>query len=356
MDSANIESARSTFFGEGRLPVAAVRQPVLRSWIRCTELGLVQRSLSDLGPVPDSELRALQQRNDLLRRLCRPELELLAAEARESDSVVVLTDGDGMILDAIGDAAFSTHAARMALRPGVSWKEANTGTNAIGTALAERKPIAVHGGEHFFADHGLLSCAAVPIMDPGGVVVGALDMSGPSSVGNGHALGLVRMAVDQIEHRLFQRGFDGCRVLRFHDDPAMLGTSREGILVFRDTRLVAANRRGLSLVGRHWDALDECAIDDLLEERRSHGADLLMRLRVGTSAVGRWDVAGRTAHAPVASETALGTQPAAALADREAELIDAAVLACDGNVSQAARQLGIHRSTIHRHLRRRQAN
>ncbi|MCP5762644.1 sigma-54-dependent Fis family transcriptional regulator, partial [Klebsiella pneumoniae] len=75
--------------------------------------------------------------------------------------------------------------------------------------------------------------------------------------GHGHALGLIWLAVDQIEHRLFRDRFVDCSVLRMHDDAAMLGTVREGILVFGDDRLLAANRRGLSLVGRSWDALDD---------------------------------------------------------------------------------------------------
>ncbi len=40
------------------------------------------------------------------------------------------------------------------------------------------------------------------------------------------------------------------------------------------------------------------------------------------------------------------------LADERAEAIDAALATHDGNVSAAARQLGVHRSTIHRHLAR----
>ncbi len=85
---------------------------------------------------------------------------MLAGEARDTGSVVILADADGMILDTIGDTGFLSRAAQVALRPGVSWTEASTGTNAIGTAIAERRPITVHGPEHFFAEHAVLSCAA----------------------------------------------------------------------------------------------------------------------------------------------------------------------------------------------------
>ncbi|MDF7774061.1 helix-turn-helix domain-containing protein [Sphingomonas sp. AOB5] len=355
MESASIDLARRAFFGEGTLPVADVRRPVLQSWIRCVDLGLAERTLPRVAPLSEGDLHVLHQRHDALRRLCRPELETLAGEARETGSVVILADGEGMILDTLGDTGFASRAAQVALKPGVSWKEASTGTNAIGTAIAERRPIAVHGSEHFFAGHGVLSCAATPIMDPRGAIIGALDISGASTVGHSHALGMIRMAVDQIEHRLFRQRFEDCRILRFHDDAAMIGSSREGILVFREERLVAGNRRGLALVGRHWDALDESVAEELLEERAWHGADVLLRLNTGATAVGRWDDdaigwpmldirPGRPSTARGGSE----------LADREAELIDSALASAKGNISKAARRLGIHRSTLHRHLSRRQ--
>ena len=356
MDTVGIDSAREAFFGEGRLPVMTVRPPVLQSWIRCTDLGLGQRLLPSLAPLPDGDLRALRERHNALRRLCRPELETLAGEARETGSVVILADGDGMILDTLGDLGFAARAAQVALQPGVSWKEASTGTNAIGTAIAERKPVAVHGSEHFFAGHGVLSCACTQIMDPRGAIIGELDISGPSTIGHGHALGMIRMAVDQIEHRLFRQRFDDCRVLRFHDDPAMLGSSREGILVFREDRLVAGNRRGLALVDRHWDALDESSIEELFEERAHHGAVLELRLGTGASAVGRWDApAERSGLSNAHFEDSFGHKNSA-FAMRDAELIESALAEARGNVSKAARHLGIHRSTIHRHLgRQRQA-
>jgi sigma-54 dependent transcriptional regulator, acetoin dehydrogenase operon transcriptional activator AcoR len=121
-------------------------------------------------------------------------------------------------------------------------------------------------------------------------------------------------------------------VLRLHDDAAMLGTAREGILVFRDEQLVAANRRGLSLVGRSWEALDDTALGEVLD-MRSQAARGHLRLTNGATLIGGWDGDARAG----------GMEWS----------IDAALAAHDGNVTAAARQLGVHRSTIHRHLARR---
>jgi transcriptional regulator of acetoin/glycerol metabolism len=155
----------------------------------------------------------------------------------------------------------------VALRPGVLWHETSTGTNAIGTALAERRAVAVRGAEHYFDPHRVLSCYAAPIFDPQGQVMGGLDISGHANIAHTHALGMVRMAVDQIEHRFFDNAPADCEVLRVHSDSALLGTAREGVLVFRDRCLIAANRFGLGLLGLDWLVLGKQRFDELFTAR-----------------------------------------------------------------------------------------
>ncbi len=291
-------AARKQFFQHGRpdRPLnALVSEPILRSWQRCAEQGLDSAALPRLEPLTAHELRAIAERHEKLRRLCRPEIESLYADAMQTGCVVVLTDAEGLILDALGNADFAARAAQVALRPGVLWGESSTGTNAVGTALVEGRPIAVHGGEHYYDPHGILSCSAAPILDPYGQTVGALDLSGPAAVDHRHALALVRMAVAQIEHRFFDEDFAGRRILRLQSDRALLGTAREGVLVFEDDRLVAANRTGLGLVGADWSALGERQVGELLERlprpdgeahalRGADGSALYARLDAGPAA------------------------------------------------------------------------
>lgn len=345
---SSIASARDQFFGEGRMPSDRVGHAVLRSWIRCSDMGLRERAMPAFDPLSSGDLRHLHDRHARFTRLCRPELELLGVEARETGSVVILTDAAGMILDTLGDTAFAGRAAQVALRPGVDWSEASTGTNAIGVALAERRAVAVHGAEHFFSGHQVLSCAATPIMDPRGALLGVLDISGTSRIPHTHALGLVRMAVNQIEHRLLRQRFEGCRVLRLHADASMLGTVREGALVFRDNLLVAANRRGLSLAGLGWDALDQTDFTEIFDTAppASRGPGLL-RSHKGESFACDWEDAGTGPDPLGMTETA---PCSATLQDAETTLILRTLRDCGGNVSEAARRLGIHRSTIHRRM------
>jgi len=266
-------AARRQFFLHGKSTDALVSEPILRSWQRCAENGLDNAALPKLEPLTSGELRQVTERHERLRRLCRPEIESLYADAMQTGCVVILTDADGMILETLGSADFAARAAQVSLRPGVAWGEATTGTNAVGTALIEGRPIAVHGAEHYYDPHGILSCSAAPILDPYGRTVGALDLSGPAAVDHRHALGLVRLAVEQIEHRFFEEGFGGRRVLRFQTERAMLGTAREGILVFEDDRLVAANRNGLGLIGMDWSALGNRRAEELFDRMPGKGVD-----------------------------------------------------------------------------------
>lgn len=339
---ATIRTARDRFFGRGQLPADQVNHAILRSWMRCAEQGLDAGAPPTIEPLTAGELKDACERHDLLRRLGRPELDALNLEARETGAVVLLTNADGLVLDSVGDAAFAGRAAEMALRPGAAWSEATAGTNAIGTALAERRAVAVHGGEHFFESHQALSCATAPILDPRGVAVGALDLSCPASLRPTHALGLVRLAAEQIERRLFDHAVTAMTVVRFHNDQALLDGGRAGALVFDGDRLVGANRRGLALVGRGWDCLDETRFEDLF-------AAELERLPERVEMV---SLDGVRFQAMVQRPGASGPPAFAASTLEEAETLAmrAALAASGGNISKAARSLGVHRSTLYRRV------
>jgi transcriptional regulator of acetoin/glycerol metabolism len=264
---ADVMRARQEFFDHGAAPEGLAPE-ILRSWRRCAERGFDSHADPRIEPIGQSEFRDFHERNDELIRLSRPELEALAAEARDTASLVILTDGAGLVLDAFGDPGFAGKAAGVALRRGVKWAEASTGTNAIGAALVERRPIEVRGSEHFFDSHRILTCAAAPIFDPRGALVGALDLSGHATVPQLHALSLIRLGVDQIEHRMFAHGFDGREVVRLHADPELIGTPQEGVLVFEGARLVAANRHALRLLDLDWNALGSRTFGDLFDATR----------------------------------------------------------------------------------------
>lgn len=277
-----VHAARRQLLERHELRTDLLPDAIARSWARCVQHGFDAHRAPILEPLSETQLREVRERHDALTRLARPALTALEADARTTGSVVLLANQEGLILESVGSSTFASRAARVALRPGVPWNEASTGTNAIGGALLELAPLVVHGEEHFFEGHRTLTCAAAPIRDGRGRVLGVLDLSGHAATAHDHALGLVQLAVDQIEHRWFDEVDARSEVLRFHADAALLGTPQEGVLVLEHGRLVGANRHALALTGLSWDSLARTAWGEVLRADLRRGRDVqAFRLQSG---------------------------------------------------------------------------
>ncbi|CAD5372991.1 Transcriptional regulator of acetoin/glycerol metabolism [Rubrivivax sp. A210] len=233
---------------------------IRRSWQRC---GHLDRAPVDAAPLAGASLRERREMAARLLACALPELDALTEHASGNGCVVVLTDASGLILEEIGSPDFLPQAERVALTPGVEWTEARRGTNAIGTALAESTPVLVQGREHYLPQNAAIGCAAAPIFTATGNVAGVLDISGEAARVNRHALGLVRMAAQQIEHRLLLAGARG-HLLRFHREQGLLGSPREALMVVEDGCITGANRVALALLGRRWDELLGQDVDAVL--------------------------------------------------------------------------------------------
>ena len=262
-----LKLARQQLQDQGRVQAGLISERLNQSWQRSLSHGLVPAGRAPGAPHASAPqlARALEQQQALVAH-ARPVMEFLAEQTRDTNSMVILADAQGMLLQALGDAPFLDRAQRVALRPGANWHEQWRGTNAIGTALADGAPTVVHGGEHFLARNGFLTCTAAPIFDPAGRTLGALDISGDHRSYHRHTLGLVRTAANMIEHRLFEHQHAGHLKLRIHSQPEGIATVAEGLLALDDSgRLVGANRQALVLLGLLWDALHSSAIERALQ-------------------------------------------------------------------------------------------
>ncbi|MDC7986753.1 sigma 54-interacting transcriptional regulator [Rhodoplanes sp. TEM] len=274
-DPQTVLKARQRFLVEGVVPARGIPGSIGRSWVRCAALGLKMDFLPRFEPLSYREFRDVHSRNDELVRAARVEMDALDDDARMTGAIVILTDPTGIVLSRTGNVEFAELASRVALRPGIPWSEENVGTNAIGTAIAERQEVRVVGAEHFFDVHRVLSCSAVPIFGPTGDIVGVLDLTNASEIPQTHTLALVRRAAEQIESHLFNDRFRDHEQVHFHCDPGLMGTLHEGRLAFEDDRVVGANRRALRLLGLDWSDLGAKRFGDLFDVARGH----IMRAR-----------------------------------------------------------------------------
>ena len=226
-------------------PASVIR----RSWQRCAAGGL-----SSAAPLPDARTSRTSLSNRLeanarLLAFAQPIMEHLHQQIARSSSTILLADDAGVILRAVGDADFAGHAARIALQPGHSWAETAMGTNAIGTALAEQRAVAVIGADHYLERNRFLTCIAAPIHAPTGGVLGILDISTSAQVTPVHAQALLQTTAEIIENRLIETLPDAALTIRFHPRPEALSSPLEGLAVFDDTgRLLACNRRAERLL------------------------------------------------------------------------------------------------------------
>ncbi len=280
-----LTQARLLFNQQGAVPGGMVAEPILRSWRRCADLGFDMRGVRRAELMTQGELREAQQRNEALRRLSEPAMSMLRREAGGSDGLVILSDAQGLVLDSDGDTGFAQRASRVALMPGAPWDEAAAGTNAIGTALVEGRPIAVHGAEHYFEPNRILTCAAVPITDSEGRTLGVLDLSSPARDLRPDVLELVRAAVDLIEHRLFEQAYEQHAVLRLHVDHSGLGAPGEGLLAFQGDLLIGANRRALQALGLAPTALGVYRYADVFDGEMERCPDAAGRVLTRSGAV-----------------------------------------------------------------------
>lgn len=279
-----LTQARLLFNQQGAVPGGIVAEPILRSWRRCADLGFDMRGVRRADLMTQGELREAQQRNEALRRLSEPAMSYLHREAGGSGNLVILSDAQGLVLDSGGDTGFASRASRVALMPGAPWDEAAAGTNAIGTALVEGRPIAVHGAEHYFEPNRILTCAAVPITDSEGRTLGVLDLSSQARDVRPDVLELVRAAVDLIEHGLFERAYEHHAVLRLHTDHSGLGAPGEGLLAFQGDLLVGANRRALQALGLAATALGVYRYTDVFDGELERCPDAAGRVHARTGA------------------------------------------------------------------------
>jgi len=241
-------------------PSAAIpaRNFVVASWMRSQQLGIN----------PTGRSAPLVARGEAVDRLRRHHADLISAAAKVfaevadifsgSRSIMLLTNNDGVVLDAVGDRHTLDQGENIHLTRGGSWSEDAIGTNGIGTALATGRPAQVHAAEHFCEGIKAWTCAAAPIFEPGtGAMLGVVDISGPPSTYQRNNLSLAVSTARQIEMVLGERAAnERMRLLEVcldriseADVAGMVAIDRAGRLVHRTGRVPSLVELGQRVPG-----------------------------------------------------------------------------------------------------------
>ncbi|MEI4470213.1 GAF domain-containing protein [Frigidibacter sp. MR17.24] len=296
------------------LSAAAGRSAFAASWRR----SLLHHNVDPAtGTAPDRlEAAELARRTEAAGRLvavARPILDRLARAAADAGCSVLLSDPGGLVLDDRVRAGDAAEFHGWGLAPGAVWSEAAEGTNGIGTCLAEKRPVIVWRGQHFRARNTRLACMGAPVFGPEGEVAGVIDVSSVrEDLTEGYARLIALTAQDaaqRIEAELFRAAWAGSRILAPETDEGD-GTGPVLLALDRDDLVIGASRAARRSFALTPERLGRVPAGDLL----------------GLGAPGGLDGAER------------------------AELARALARA-GGNVSAAARALGIGRATLYRKMK-----
>ena len=258
MDQREVRAAWERFVDSGAL-ATDLRTSIAQSWQRCKNHQVTtDRAMAPF--VADAELFRHRSKYASLRHAARCALENSRTFLSDANSIMILTDASGLIIDTEGDARVADAGRQVHLEPGGRWSEADIGTNAIGTAMAESKPVQIHGAEHFCSKVQRWTCAAVPVHDPAdGELLGVVDISGPASTFNPQSLALAVSVGHHVESVLARS------IKQDHEELLCHFLAKRSIWANEDCILL--DRRGTILHA------SERALRTIRDSRRGNGDD-----------------------------------------------------------------------------------
>lgn len=158
--------------------------------------------------IDDTELQQRVTANRNLILTATPYMEKLINFVKGFNFFVLLTDGEGCILNAIGDEEILSEAFSMKMIAGAFMDEENIGTNAMSMVIKTNNPVQVSGKEHYIRAYHKWTCSAAPIKDSKGNLIGVLNLTGYIQSVHPHTLGMVIAASNAIEEMLKVRQYN----------------------------------------------------------------------------------------------------------------------------------------------------
>ena len=292
----------------------AARSALAASWRRSGHL----HALDPACRTPSQRLdmaRVAEARDRLgpLLRAAGASLDRLFLAVGGVGCSVLLADTDGVVVERRGAACDNSTFDGWGLWTGAVWSEEFEGTNGIGTCLAEQRAVTIDRDQHFFTRNVLLSCTTGPIFDEHGDLAAAIDVSScRADLTEGFARLIAIVVADAaraVEAENFRLAFPDARILLA---PAGERASASLVAVDSDDLVIGATRAARLALGLNAQRL----------ARPIPAADLIGQTRAGRDGV---DAAERA-------------------------VLHRALARAGGNVSRAAKELDISRSTLHRKM------
>jgi transcriptional regulator of acetoin/glycerol metabolism len=297
--------------------VSAAKSSVAASWSRSvTQFGLDPECNQPPHRLGQTEFNAAYEEIAPLVRLAQDTLDRLFHSVGDAGCCVLLSDRNGVPLDRRGKVGDDQEFRNLGLWTGMVWSEASEGTNGVGTSLTEGRPLTIHRDQHFMTRNIGLSCTVAPIRDEHGNIAAALDVSNARADLTPAIMNLVAAATcdaaQKIEARYFREVFSNARIVLGPDTVRGPG----GLLaVNRDDLVIGASYMARRAYGLTDETLAHSfSVNDILAPEKGGAVDDLVAAERGA--------------------------------------VQRALSRAHGNVSAAARLLGVSRATLHRKIAR----
>ena len=263
------DAAHAILRQRGTVPTNLLAVDIYDSWLRCVALGLDASRPPPLQMAAPGVLRSEQEQHVLVRGLALAEMQTLHQQIAGSNFLIAFATPEGLLLDMVADKSFADTPDAKTIRPGSLWSEAHCGTNGVGTVAFVKRPVVVHGGEHFFPRFGALTCSASPIFAPDGSLAGILDASSDCISRQTHTAALVGMAATQIENGLFRERHRRDILIAFHNRGEFLHTLSAGLIAVDEAGAVLAANQAARVLLHGLPISPGCNFSDIFRTRFS---------------------------------------------------------------------------------------
>lgn len=392
--SQRVALARQRYFEEGIVPTGAVKKEILDSWARCQRLRLKPNGTIEFNEVSQSRAHLALQRNHLLIEAWAGQTSELERTLSGTSCSAMLTDATGVLIASTGPTSSEAQITRIAHRVGINFSEDAIGTTAPGLVLKTGQAATVLGGEHFFEGVQPMYCAAAPIRNIHGELAGVLDISSEHKPFEFDVAAVVSLYATSIENRLLVTQSQDQMIVRLQVTPSLLDTPMSGLVGLNAKGMLAwSNGVASRMLGiDHSDISGgEVAAESVFGQtvtqllrlsapspsRLANGLSVWIKVdtpstqgagntlvavaspsfkdsaHIRTEQASSFSTIGHSASAPQpanGSDAASQLDLASTLKDLDKSLIRHTVKAYNGNISKAARHLGVSRGLIYRRL------
>ncbi|SCY39689.1 sigma-54-dependent Fis family transcriptional regulator [Alkaliphilus peptidifermentans] len=239
---------------------------IQRSHQRCIEMGIDYERVYSTKILKDEDLQKKLEQNRELIVTAGPIMDQLYNFVKGSGFFAILTDGEGCILNLIGDEDVLDVAFKLEMIPGAYMDEEHIGTNAMGTALAEGVPVQVSEEEHFITAYHRWTCSGAPIRNNAGEIIGTLDLTGYSHLVHSHTLGMVVAAVNAIEEMFKNNEVNRKLVVAKKSIETIIDSIKAGIFTVGPKGYIKTiNKTACEMLGYSQDVIIGMKINNILE-------------------------------------------------------------------------------------------